>query len=779
MARMSIRLCVASTLALCLLVSVPCEAATADLSGRVIDAAGTALPGVYVAAVHQSSNASATVTTGGDGTFQLALPPGTVTVTARLLGFATVVRENVLLEAPASKTADVTMLLEVTADIVVTAKSSFRSLAGLERGDDLFGIADSSSEGVVAGDEIDRRPVQRPGEILETIPGVVVSQHSGEGKANQYYLRGFNLDHGTDFAVSVAGVPVNMPSHGHGQGYADTNFLIPELVTAVQFKKGPYFAEEGDFSSAGAASINYANRLERPLLLLQGGSFGHKRALVAGSSSMFGGIVLGAVEAAGGDGPWTRPSDLRKANAVLRFTRGDHRGGWSVTAMGYDSRWNSTDQIPRRGVEQKLIDRFGVIDETDGGETHRFSLAGEWQRGSSESVTRASAYAIDYALDLYSNFTYFLDDPARGDQFQQVDDRLVSGASISHRWRSTLLSRDSENLIGGEFRHDDINEVGLHRTERRIRFATVRDDRVRQTSGALFAQNSTQWTPWARLDAGLRADFYDFEVESGTEANSGRADDMLVNPKLSLVLGPWLRTEIYLNAGQSFHSNDARGVTIAIDPVSGEPAQRVDPLVRSRGFEAGFRSRPLSTLVFTTTVWRLDLDSELLFVGDAGNTESTRPSRRSGVEVDATIRVGAFLIDAALAWSRARFADSDPAGSHIPGSVGSVASVGIALLERAGWSGEVRYRHLGARPLIEDGSVRSEDSHLVSARAFYALTSNIRLQLDVFNALDARVSDIDYFYRSRLQGEPTEGFDDIHTHPAEPRSVRAALAYTF
>ncbi|HEX8616013.1 MAG TPA: TonB-dependent receptor, partial [Thermoanaerobaculia bacterium] len=440
----------------------------ASLSGRVHDSTSAVLPGVTVEAAPASGGPAAVAVTAADGTYSLALTAGTYDVSFRLLNFATTVRRGVTIRSGATARADVTLYLSSSADVVVTAKQTFRNLADLnEPVNDLIGIAQSATEGVVTAKEIERRPFQRAGEVLETVPGVIVSQHSGEGKANQYYLRGFNLDHGTDIAVTVAGVPVNMPTHGHGQGYADANFLIPELVSAVQYKKGPYYAEEGDFASAGAVNVNYANLLDKPLAVVQGGSGGFGRALFAASPKLGNGFLLYALEAGKNDGPWMRPDDFRKVNGVLRYTQGDQRGGFSITAMGYNAQWNSTDQIPGRAVSDGTLTRFGLIDPSDGGTTSRYTLASEWQRNSPNTLTQAGAYAIKYRLNLFSNFTYFLDDPVEGDQFEQADDRLVAGLRGSHRWLARWGTVSAESLVGIQARHDDIRNVGLYRTRER------------------------------------------------------------------------------------------------------------------------------------------------------------------------------------------------------------------------------------------------------------------------------------------------------------------------
>jgi outer membrane receptor protein involved in Fe transport len=615
--------------------------------------------------------------------------------------------------------------------------------------------------------------------MLERVPGVVTSQHSGEGKANQYYVRGFNIDHGTDLAVSVAGVPVNLPTHAHGQGWADVNFLVPELVSGIQYKKGPYHPEEGDFSSAGAMNVSYVSFLDAPLVRLEAGEEGYRRALLAASPKVGGGYLLGALELFHNDGPWEKPDDYRKVNAVLRYTRGGVRDTFSLTGMAYDGRWSATDQIPERAVESGLLARFGAIDTSDGGMSHRYTAAAEWQRSGGDSLSRASAYAIDCSLNLFSNFTYFLDDPVNGDQFEQEDRRFVTGLKASHQWAARLGTREMENVLGIQVRNDDIDNVGLYLTRARQRRATVRQDAVTQTSLSAYGQASVRWTGKLRTAIGLRGDVYRFDVAGDEPANSGRERASRVSPKLTVTLGPWARTELYVNAGYGFHSNDGRGTTLSVDPRTGDPASRVDALVEARGGELGVRTFALDNLHATLALWSLDIASELLFVGDAGTTEAGRPSRRRGFELGADWTPRPWLaVDLNAAYSRGRFRDADPAGDRIPGAIEGVLALGAAI-DSGPWAGSLRLRYFGPRPLVEDDSVRSKSSTTVNAALAYRLTPRWRLSAGVFNLLGAKASDIDYFYTSRLPGEPAAGVDDIHFHPIEPRSVRVGLTATF
>ena len=752
----------------------------ATIAGTVTDETGRALPGVVVE-LRAGDSAPRVTQTDASGHYAFeSAAPGSVQVAFGLANFASV-RRDLAVPATGAVGADATLHLTFSADVTVTGKRTFTNLAdAIDPATNLVGIAQSASQGAITGRQLDTRPMMRTGEVLETVPGVVISQHSGEGKANQYYLRGFNLDHGTDFSTTVAGVPVNMPSHGHGHGYSDLNFLIPELVSGVQFSKGPYFVEQGDFTTAGSANINYANALERPLVRLGGGGLGFGRVLAAASPMVGPGRLLGALELQHSDGPWERPDDFEKVNGVLRYSQGDGLNGFAITAMGYRGTWNSTDQIPRRAVANGDIGRFGDVDPTDGGESSRYSAAFEWQRTRGAAATKVAAYGLAYDLDLFSNFTYFLDDPVNGDQFQQADRRVVSGAKASHRRLATWAGRAVQNSVGVQLRHDDISRVGLYHTIARQRLATVREDVVAQTSLGAFAQNETEWTPWLRSLAGVRVDGYRFGVAAGQAANSGTAYASRVSPKAGVVLGPWKGTELYANLGRGFHSNDARGATIVVDPVTGGPAERVTPLARATGAEVGLRTVRLRGLQSTVALWTLGLESELLFVGDAGTTAAGRPSRRYGIEWASYYTPKPWLIlDGDLSVSRGRFTDSHPGGHRIPGAVETVATAGMTVDSLRHVFGSVRWRYFGPRPLLEDDSVRSASTGLVNLEAGYRPSPSVRLALDVFNLLNARHSDVDYFYTSRLPGEPLGGVDDVHFHATLPRTARLNLIVGF
>lgn len=638
----------------------------------------------------------------------------------------------------------------------------------------------SATQGVVLDQQLTERPITRVAELLEFIPGMIATQHSGEGKANQYFLRGFNLDHGTDFATFVDNMPVNMRSHGHGQGYSDINFVIPEMVESLSYRKGPYYADIGDFSAAGNAQFRTRRSLETNQISLTGGENGFARAMVAGSPQLGKGRLLLAADATRYNGPWVLDQNLNSFKFLSRYSAGDAHSGYQLTLMGYDSKWDSTDQIPLRAVQSGQISALGFIDPTVGGETSRYSLSFGMQREAGQGHWSLDAYAIDYDLQLYSNFTYFLDDAINGDQFEQLDRRQIYGLSAHRHLPLKLGSLASALEFGGDVRHDAISDVGLFRTQARQRLSTVRLDQVDETSLGIFGELQLSLTETLRLVAGVRVDHYRFDVQSDTAANSGDADDSIVAPKVSLAWAASPQIELFANFGRGFHSNDARGTVIRVDPASDnlDPVDPVQPLVAADAADIGMAWRPFESAQLSIALWTLELESELVYVGDGGATEPSDASRRYGVEFAAYLRPVPWLIaDIDYAWSHARLDIDDPA-DRIPGAVEAVASAGLSINSPNRWSAGLRIRHLGSAPLIEDNSVRSEPTTVVNLEASYGLFEHARFEIGVYNLLDSDDADITYFYESRLSTEP-DGIEDLHFHPVEPRQVRARIDWRF
>jgi hypothetical protein len=755
------------------------------VEGRVLDQTDASIPGVTVEFVPAGTQLVVETVTDETGAYRFAnLPTGSGELTFRLLNFSTT-RHEIVVMAGATVSMDTLMVVAASADITVTAPRTFRNLADLENPkESLVGVASASSEGAVTAAQLQMRPVNRAAEVLESVPGLIISQHSGEGKANQYYLRGFNLDHGFDFGQTIAGVPVNLPTHAHSQGYADSNFLIPELVSGVQFRKGPYYVENGDFSSAGSANVSYFNVLPRPIVKFSSGSFGFLRFLAAASPRVGSGNLLTAFEYEKDDGPWDSPNGLNKFNGVLRYSQGDARNGVSATVMGYSNHWHSTDQIPRRAVESGLISRFGFIEETDGGETYRYAGTIDRQWSSTNRSTRVTGYTQRYGVQLFHNFTYFLNDPVNGDQFEQFEDRWTTGGKLSHRRISRVAGKRSESLFGVDFRSDSVGgPLGLYLTRATERIATGRADEVDQQSVGLFGETEVEWSHIARTTFGLRGDFYHWDVTAKKPLNSGTKTSGIMSPKVSAAFGPWGGTEIYTNWGLGFHSNSALGIMLNADPFTNEKVSPSPAFARSNGIEFGVRTVAVPGLQTTATVWYLGFDSELIYVGDSGSTEDGPGTHRSGFEVTNYFSPNPWTtVDLDVSFSRARFIDMPVGEAFVPGALNRVVSGGIAVNPPEGVSsgpfGAVRLRHFGPRALLENNSVKSESSSFVNAEIGYKFSDQVRLIMEGFNLLDAEVSDIDYFFESRLRDEP-EPVEDVHFHAALPRSARLALQVSF
>ena len=488
-------------------------------------------------------------------------------------------------------------------------------------------------------------PFSRVGEALEVVPGLIVTQHSGEGKANQYFLRGFNLDHGTDLAIKVDGMPVNMPTHGHGQGYADINFLIPELIQSVNVRKGPYFADVGDFGSAGSVAIDYLNRLPKTsaevdlwqlrLSARAGGGFDRGRA----------GTMLAAIEGIKYDGPWDVQDNVRKINGVLRYSQGTATDGFTLTAMAYSNGWNSTDQVAQRAIDQGIIGRFGSLDPTDGGTASRFTLSSNWAQSSEYGQSKINAYLVRSDAAALQQLHLFPREPVNGDQFNQLDRRTLGGFDARHAFDCARLAASRHKPALACRRRDDDIHVGLFKTERRAVLSTVREDSVQEGNVGLWADTTTRWTDWLRTTVGIREDYFAGRVLSDTPENSGNAQASITSPKAGIVLGPWYKTEFYGNAGYGLHSNDIRGATITVDPIDKvTPQDRVPLLVRSKGAELGIRTKAIEGLTSSVAVFVLDFDSELLFVGDAGTTEAEPAEPPGRRRVDEPIQAAAVAV---------------------------------------------------------------------------------------------------------------------------------------
>jgi hypothetical protein len=673
----------------------------------------------------------------------------------------------------------------------------------------LIGIAGSASEGVVGQDEIASRPLLRPGEVLETIPGMIITQHAGGGKANQFFLRGYNLDHGTDFSVFLDGAPMNLPSHAHGEGYDDLNILIPELVETIEYNKGVYSPLVGDFSSAGSATIRFFDRLPTNLAVATIGENGYERFLIA-MSHTFGeddlwdfngaprilpavnpGTVLLAVEWFHNDGPFTPPENFRKLNGFLRYSIGSENNGFSLTLIGYSGAWIGENQLPLRAILRDEIAYFGNLDPSDGGDSQRYILTAEWHGHlTDDSTTRALFYAQYYDLDLFSDFTYFLDNPILGDQFEQADRRFISGFTLDHEVLNTFLGRPMINRFGLQLRDDEIFDSTLNHTYHRNEYEKLIHDSINWFNVAAYYENRCQWTDWFRTVLGVRADLIDASVTDLLGGpNGGVNTGFLGSPKAQLIFGPWYDTEFYIDGGFGYHSNDARGAASSSAPLAsgGGPAPPVPLMVQQKGGEMGIRSTWIPGLQTTLAYWFLFSNGELTFDGDTGDTVPGPPSVRYGVEISNYYTPNQWLtFNIDFAQSQARFTAANSGGQYVPESVDIVIDSGIILDHPPifpGLEASLRWRFFGPRELTQSNQIHSEPTSLFYLRLGYQFNPRYSIAVDVYNLLNTHAQDIAYYYASRLKFEPPGpddgGYNDIEIHPAESRSVRVTLTAKF
>jgi outer membrane receptor protein involved in Fe transport len=655
--------------------------------------------------------------------------------------------------------------------------------------DTSIGHSAAASQGVIKGALLTDIPILRPGEVLENIPGMVVTQHSGDGKANQYFLRGYNLDHGTDFATSVDGVPVNMPTHAHGQGYTDVNFLIPEMVQRIDYRKGPYFAENGDFASAGSADIKYRDTLDTGIADLTFGGFEYRRALIAKSFQLSedkkGPRLLTAIEGLESNGPWDSPEKMLKLNGLIRLSDGTTKNGWSIDGILYKAHWNSTDQVPLELIQSGQFGRYAALDPSDGGNSSRAIISGEWHTHDDDGYTKLSAYAQHYQLQLWSNFTFYELRPATGDQFEQNDNRNLVGGQAVHGWNNQLFGHESITEAGLQVRHDNTN-VNLFDTEQRVRFQTVSDNAVNETEIGTYIQNTTTWNSWFKTLFGLREDSILLNVDARVNPeNSGNHSATKFSPKMSLIFGPWAKTDFFINYGQGFHSNDARGVIGKIDPTTLMPSDPVPALVGSIGKEIGIRTEIIPGLQSSLAVWSLDSASELIYSADSaiGSTAVNGASKRSGVEWNNHMVINPWLLlDADLAWTHARYADNNAngeMGNHIANAVSKVGLLRATVHKLGPWSASAEMLYIGGYPLSQDNVIKAPSAIVTNLRVGRELTPKCSISLDVLNLLNRKYYEIQYQQDYRVSANSAVEPGGITVHPSEPRQLRLSLQYHF
>lgn len=636
----------------------------------------------------------------------------------------------------------------------------------------------ASSQQFIPDKEMVLQPQGRPAQVLRLIPGMLAVEHSGgAGKADQYFLRGFDADHGTDVAFFADGMPINLRTHAHGQGYTDLNFIIPETIEGLDVSKGAYLPEFGDFATAGAVNFRTRQVVQEGIAQATGGQFDTQRYLLMFSPTKDKIRTLFAGEGYYTNGPFQNDNRYFRANLFGKVTTNvTGRDELSLTATFLKSQWNASGEIPLRAVNAGTLDRFGAIDPSEGGNTLRSTARLNYHYDTtSDGQFFANAYGQYYRLDLFTNFTFVLNDPVNGDGIQQSDRRVMYGGDIGYKQRGEVLGVSSVGTIGFQARVDDIHaRLGAQTT--RMPTGTTTDSDILEASYAPFVKAEVQPASWIRLTGGLRAETFTFDVRNRcgvcAAQPAGRKSSGILLPKMNLILGPWVNTEFFVNYGEGYHSNDARS---AVMPASA-------PLARARSYEVGIRSKPWGPegVEFIATAWRLDLQSELVFVGDEGTTEIRGPSRRQGFEVAARGQVwGPLYVNGSFTWTQAKFRNGDA----IP-LAPEYTAYGAAILKwPEGLTSQLQATYLGVRPLIEDRSIKSPSWITFDLSERYRLPIQLpygRMEAFLFvqNLFNTKWEQAIFAFDSRLRNEAA-GVAGIHFVPGNPRTFMGGLAWYF
>jgi outer membrane receptor protein involved in Fe transport len=774
--------------------SLPALSQSGVLRGAVVDStSGDPLPGVSVSLRGTARG----TTTDLQGRYEFGgLPEGACELEATLIGYQPLVQR-----------AEVRAGAAVALDLRLVPRPIHLSemLVHADR------AASAASAQAVREFDLQIRPRASAQQLLQLAPGLVIAQHAGGGKAEQLYLRGFDCDHGTDVAVSVDGMPVNMVSHGHGQGYADLHFLIPETVEGMDVAKGPYLARHGNLATAGAVSFRTRDHLEENLIRVGVGqqATAHYTALYQLPLADPDQTAYAAGEYRRTDGPVHTPQDFQRLNLFAKMhTHLSDRATLTLDASGFSSAWESASgQIPARALP--LIGRWGAIDDLEGGATGRRNLNLTFrEQGRNNSDLTIQTYLVGYDFKLFSNFTFFLEDPEAGDMIEQTDDRRIWGLDSRYTFFNRAGPFLAQTTLGGGFRADDIR-VGLwHAPDRRRRAPRV-DSQVLERNLSLWAQQEVFLGPRLRLIAGLRGDYFTFSVEDHLELQpaslphaSGYAHQGLLSPKATLVYSPSRRLDLFANFGTGFHSNDGRAVVIgqrvrqiarrlegegrssaetaaALEAANYDPGQLdTRTLPRALGGELGARARLWERLNLGAAAWWLDLDREYVYVGDEGTTELSGRTRRLGLDLEARLQLRPWLwADADANLSRGQARDEPAGADEIPLAPTLTSTGGLTARHPGGCEGSLRYRRVGERPANEDNSVRALGYTVVDLAAGYRLGAH-RLDLYLENLLDAEWNEAQFATESHLRNE-AEPVEELHFTPGNPRTLRLELSRFF
>lgn len=646
------------------------------------------------------------------------------------------------------------------------AASPIEEVVVFGRNTDLVGVAESASVGYIGGADLLIRPLVKTAELLESMPGMVAVQHSGSGKANQYFLRGFNLDHGTDYTVRLDGTPLNLRSHGHGQGYLDVNGIIPETVEGIDYRKGPYYADLGDFSLAGASFIHTIDKVERPFVSTELGEDGWRRYVGGMSQELNDGTLSIIGEYKNYDGPWQHPEDLNHFSLWAKYLTDLSFAEAAFTISAYKASWEPTEQIPERAFGTSVCeDAFCSLDSTAKGETTRWIA----NLGLDGNGWNANLYAQFYDWTMSSDPTYDF-------QINQFDKRWIVGGDTNY----TLLdTTDYVITTGAELRYDNGSRIGVEQFNNGFYVTDIAANEITETSIGAYVQATWYASRDLRVTGGLRSDFYNFDVTALNNMSAdGKESSAKASPKFGLAYTAMENLELYYNWGRGFHSNDARGVVNKVDPIPGISA--------GTGYEVGGRLS-LGDFKFTSAYWWLNQDSELIFVGDSNSVEPKGGSEREGMELTMFWQPTDWLgLDAVFTSSEARYVNN-PEGIYVEQAVEEAAQLGLSLT-RPDWDASIRMRYLGPYALDAANARRGKSLTTINLRGAYHWDS-VTMFVEVINLADTDGKEIVYYYPAYVQGLDAPGLssEDIDcdvtnclmSRATTPRALRVGVSYQF
>lgn len=659
------------------------------------------------------------------------------------------------------------------------------------------------------------KPVRSAQDMLLLVPGLFIAQHAGGGKAEQIFMRGFDADHGTDVGISVDGMPVNMVSHGHGQGYADLHFVIPEIIDGMTVFKGPYFSQYGNFGTAGSVDFTTTDHPDNNLVKLEGGMFNTARAtavLKIPTSGKHQSAYL-ASQYYHSDGPFESPQGFNRANIYGKFhTHLTARSELGIAAGAFTSAWDASGQIPQRAIDNGQINRWGAIDDLEGGLTGRYNISVDYHfMEGYEHDFMIQAFVSRYDFKLFSNFTFWLNDSIDGDMIEQSDHRTIYGINTHYSFRKTLGGIRTVTKLGGNYRGDNI-DVSLWRSPSRIRKSVQTDNAINEVNMAFWLEEDLVFSRLFKLQLGIRGDYFTFHSldrldypefpGNGLPHASGYAQSAIMSPKLNLVLSPTEHFDLYLNTGTGFHSNDARDVIIAqrireiihareqqgLGPGAIEeellsrnmdPAHRdIKTLPRAAGAELGTRFSLGKNLLISLAGWYLHMEEELVFVGDEGSTEISGETRRLGLDAEVRMQLASWIWgDIDLNLSDGRYIHEPANANYIPLAPRITSQGGINLMHPSGIEGSIRYRYIGDRPANEDNSVIATGHFLNNVILAYKF-NGFRVFAQAENLFNITWNEAQFDTESRLYYETTP-VSELHFTPGNPFNIQVGISYEF